>query len=264
MIVDGVNILTQYGAVMSEDSIDNIVSYPSLKSPETNDWAEETGIEVDLSSPLLDKKSVEISMLCNSSSVNDFVDFLRLKTYRIYEFSELGCTYKLRFSGISNFKYTDTKSSFILRLIDDLPLFNYVSSAPSLNAVDYGFMIDGTNINTFGVNIIEGTLDSLNGFSNIKNRLEIDNKLISGVKVFETEQFFSEYTAKLKCFMKQDVADFWIGYNGLLHTLIQPNLRTLVVNGSTYKFYYKSSKVVFFNVIKGKIFCEFEIEIVVV
>lgn len=264
MTIDGVNILTNYNGIISDESMKTIISYPSLKEPETNDWAEETGIEVDLSSPTLDKRNVSLAILCDADKASAFVDFLLLKTYRIYDFPELGCNYKFRFKGISNFDITNAKCTFTVNLIDDLPLFNYIYQAPTLNAVDYGCTIDAVNIKTFGVTILEGTYESLEGFSTVKNRLEIRNRLMSGVKVEEAVQMFSEYSATINCFMKQTIANFWIGYNALLYALAQPNLRTLVANGKTYQFYYKGCKIDLCHVSKGMIYCEFSIEIVIV
>ena len=50
------------------------MAYPSLKTPDQNDWQEEDGVEVDLSAPVLDTREVRLSFLLNDvyGSFSDF------------------------------------------------------------------------------------------------------------------------------------------------------------------------------------------------
>ena len=60
--MDGVDVYATYGAFVVQDGYKGLVQWPALKEPDSNDWAEEDGIEVDLSAPVLDAKEVRLEM----------------------------------------------------------------------------------------------------------------------------------------------------------------------------------------------------------
>lgn len=49
--IDGIDIYDEFGVIVEGDGYDELLSFPSLKEPDKNDWPEENGIEVDLSEP---------------------------------------------------------------------------------------------------------------------------------------------------------------------------------------------------------------------
>ena len=54
------------------------------------------------------------------------------------------------------------------------------------------------------------------------------------------------------------------GYNAFLYNLIKPENRILAINGKTYNFYYDKSKVITLIVINNVVWCNFEVNIVLI
>lgn len=262
MIIDGTNIQTTYNATLLQGGLKSLLVYPKLKTPAKNDWAEYDGVEVDLEAPKLDKKEVFISVLCNENSVDTFISFLTLKTYRIYNFTSIGKSFKLRFTGVSEMKTIQGRCFFKLKLSNDFPLYNYTYVAPNLTAShDFGYLLDGVNFTKYGIIPLQGTKDNLESITEVKNKLEIKSKFTSGVKVAEQVSKTKEYTATLNLFMKQSTANFFKGYNAFLHDLVKPNERTLTANGKTYKCYYQSARIEDLILSGGVVWCKFSVNI---
>lgn len=263
MIIDGTNIYTAYNAILLQGGLNSLLAYPKLKTPAKNDWAEHNGIEVDLEAPRLDKKEVTLKILCNTESVDAFLDFLMQKTYRNYHFTSINKAFKLRFNGVSDVKKIQGRCFLTLKLSDDFPLYDYTYEAPNLTAShDFGYLLDGVKFTKYGLIPLEGT--NLESTTEVKEKLEVGSKFINGVKVAEQTSKKKEYTATLQLFSKQSTADFFKGYNAFLHDLIKPNERILTADGKAYKCYYRSARIQDFILTEGIVWCKFSININVV
>ncbi|TXD47331.1 hypothetical protein [Polaribacter sp. IC073] len=264
MIIDNVNIATVYLATLLQGGLEAVLQYPKIKKPVSNDWAEHDGLEVDLSSPKLDSKGIDLNLLIDETKIDLFITFLLAKTYRVYHFSKLNTSFKLRFSGISDIEKIQGKCFIKLKLENDAPLKDYVYSVPNLTASSYNYTVDNVDISTYGIVPLQGSKDGLEGALNTKDKLEIKSNYTSGVKVAEQISKKQENKAILNLFMNQSTANFLKGYNAFLYNLIQPNARVLVANGKTYNFYYESSKISDLVVSEGKVWCKFSLNIVTI
>lgn len=263
MTIDNINIKTTYNAILLEDSFKTLLAYPKLKAPAKNDWFEYDGLEVDLEAPKLDKKQVVLNVLCSTNNVDAFISFLMLKTYRIYHFSDINKSFKLRFIGISDVKNMQGKCLFKIKLSDDFPLYNYTYEALNLTAShDFGYLLDGVNFTKYGLIALQGTKESLENITEVKNKLEIKSKFFNGVKVAEHPSKKKEYTATLNLFAKQSVDNFFKGYSAFLHDLTKPNERVITAYEKNYKCFYSSSKVEVFSITDNVVWCQFSVSIV--
>lgn len=261
MIIDNKNIQTTYNATLLQGGLKSLLIYPKLKTPAKNDWAEYDGVEVDLEAPKLDRKDIVLSILCNESSVDAFISFLALKTYRIYQFLEINKSFKLRFTGISEVKMIQGKCFFKIKLSDDFPLLNYTYETPNLTAQDYGFTLDGVNLKKYGIIPLQGTKESLSNVAEVKPKLQIKSKALNGVKVAEQVSKIKEYTATINLFIKQNTVNFFKGYNAFLHDLTKSNERILIAFGKSYKCYYKSARIEDFIVTNNEVWCKFSVNV---
>ena len=284
MTIDGVNILTTYSATLLYGSLNSLIEYPDIKPPKKNDWAEYDGIEVDLSNPVLDKRNVTLTFLILEDKIDSFVTFLLAKTYRDYYSKDLNYTFTLRCLEIVDIDKTQPKFAIKIKLSDDFPLKDYVYEGLSRiiyfssttitwdrtdiffgqSSTDYGFVIDDISSSAYGILLLEETNDSLDSSAKTKNKLEIESNFISGVFVAEQASKKKEYSATLDLFFKESVVNFMKGYNAFLYNLIKPENRILAINGKTYNFYYDKSKVITLIVINNVVWCNFEVNIVLI
>ena len=289
LYINGVDISAQYGMVLLQDSYKDLVQYPSLKKIETISWAERNGIDVDLCSPKLDTKGITLKFAIhdrNSTLVDDFMCFLSGSytliegkpnySYHKFEFRELGQSYILRVEEQGGLKLYDNLGFFDLKLVDDFPQRDYIYSPPkdSTNLsqgyeLTYDYILENelytetNDLADYGVMILDGTLDSIRKMPKIKHNLLRNIDTMSGA-LYDGGAAV-RYEAKdvqLHCFMRTaSVGEFCHNYNALLHDLTRPNPRTLYVDstGDEYPCYYKSGGVVEFEIIRGEVWCKFDV-----
>ncbi len=260
MTIDGINIKSKFGAYVLYGSYRSLLQYPKLKKPQKNDWAEYDGLEVDLVNPILDKKDIVLKIYCNGDA-EGFVNFLMQKTYRTYEFEDLGFSFKLRFIAVADVKkWTNQRGQsvvdFKLKLSDDsgqIPKLNYSVQSSIL---DLGFYLDGKNFKDYG---IYPKIDKEQ--VKTKPKLEIKSKFIKGVRVAEQVGKKKEYTATLKLFIHSNTQSFLSGYYQFLNDLIKSNERILTIQGKEYKCYYQSSKINVFDLQGSDVWCAFDVNV---
>jgi hypothetical protein len=285
MIIDGINIATTYSATLLYGSLNSVIEYPSMKAPLKNDWAEFDGVEVDLTNPILDKKDIDLNLLIAESKIDEFITFLKEKTYRIYHFDDLNTSFKLRCLELSDTQKIQGRCFIKLKLSDDFPLDGYVyegvpswyyfsSTTITFDRTDIFFgnkttgnsdlSISGISFSAYGISVLEGTKDSLEGVVKIKEKLEVKSKFISGVSVAEQVSKTKEYNATLKLFMNQDTNSFLNNYKAFLYEFVMPDVKILYAHGKEYQCYYSDSNVQDLIVLDGIVWCSFSVNIVVI
>lgn len=261
--IDGKNI-KDYTAILLEDSYKELVEYPKLKKVDSNKWAEYDGLEVDLESPKLDKREITLSLFFRDKEQFEYlVRDLMTTTYRTWNFSELERDYKLRLKAFSDLKATFNHCEVKVQLVDDFPLYNYSYVAPNLTQSDYGYSLDNVNFSKYGIIPLQGSRDGLDGRESTKSILKIENRIMQGIKVAEQPLKIKSRNAHMNCFMKLPVAKFWKGYNAFLYDLTKPNERTITAHGKSYKCHYDSAKVNEMIVDNGIVWCEFQLNVVI-
>jgi hypothetical protein len=267
LIIDGVNIFTEYGICIVDGGYNGLVQYPSLKTPYFNDWPDEDGIEVDLSNPKLDIKKFTIQLGgIYEFGVRGLIDFLSDNAYHEFTFTEIGIMRKLRLnlesarSGLIDYKL------FSLDFTDDFPLYNYTYEDPIPIDTFCGRVveIDGVPLTNYGISVTLGSHNEIVKTATIKQNLLVNNAIINGAIYDPENVVFSHKDVSIKCYIKADINTFWRNYNALLHNLVQPGERTFWydVRSEEFPCYYKSSNITNFIVINGEIFCTFDIVLV--
>lgn len=264
MIIDTVNIQQIYSATLLEDSLNSVLEYPSLKKPLSNDWAEYDGLEVDLLSPVLDKKEVVLSFLIEREKIDLFVSFLMAKTYRAYGFSEINTTLSLRFVEVTGIEKSLNKCSITVKLSDDFPLQNYTFTNPFLTAENRNYFLDGKNVAEYGLIVLNDSEFNLLSEVVTKDKLEIESKFIGGSLYSEQVSKKKETNATISFFANQTLSNFLIGYRAFLYNLVKPNMRVIVINGLSYNFYYDKSNIDAFILKNGNVWCSFQVKIILI
>lgn len=147
ILIDGIDIYSEFGVYAVDGGLCGLLSWPSLKQPDTIDYPDENGIEVDLEYPALSSKTFTIQ-LATSSNVDDFLNFIQSSVYHVWEFPLLGIHRKLRFISVPEFD-SNLFAIFNLELADDFPISgrNLVEN-PILNTDSnvYGFAIRNVSL----------------------------------------------------------------------------------------------------------------------
>lgn len=275
ILVDGVNIFTEYGVFVTTNGYNGLLSFPPLKTPNFVDWAERDGIEVDLSNPVLDSKTFQIafSATANNSDIGGLMVLLENQSYHTISFQDLNISKILRLvSGVSYTGFLGGIRFFDLEFADDFPIDNTIYRTHSISTVVplQGYALDGIDMSRYGIFILEGTQAEMLKSPAIKQQQTVNIQSLPGL-IYDggIAPVYKQKDVKLNLLMKcTNVAQFHTNWNGLIYKLITPGLKHLSANslGMIYPknlCHYKNSEIIEFILRpNGQVFCQFSLTLV--
>ena len=236
--------ISQWNATLLTDSFGELLSFPALKLPYKNDWAEENGTEYDLETPVWDTSEVVLKCYVPAGSYEAFTEALKGNVHNDYTFEKLQKTYRLRLSSITIEKYLAEGIFMNVKLVNDSPFSGYTYTMPQLSTYDTGALLDGKKIANYGVRLLQGSQEKILSKGEIKAPLQLQNNAMKSVKVAESSPMvYKEKVVKLKCNIHQPIADFFAGYEAFFYDLTRSGEHSLTYEGTPYKCVYKDSKV---------------------
>lgn len=249
LYIDGKDAYSLYSVFVTGDGYKELVAYPALKTIDSNDWAEEDGIEPDLSSPVLDTRELSIFFSYHGTNARfgAFVELLSDKAYHTFDFREIGKTYRLRLVTQPNLSLAISLGLFTLRFADDFPLDGYTYLKPiSTVAPQTAYELDGISFSDYGIYVLQGSEAEIQKSPAVKKNL-LQNIASKSGAIYDGEFVaFQTKEVKLKCLMRaKTLQEFWRNYNAFLYDLIRPDERQLYVDATGYEYpcYYKSCTV---------------------
>jgi hypothetical protein len=247
--IDDLGAYALYGVFITDGGYKDLVAYPSLKSVESNEWAEEDGEEFDLSAPVLGSRELSIRFACRGENeqFGAFVELLSNGAYHDFNFKEIGKTYRLRLVSQPNLSQVSTLGTFSLRFADDFPLSGYSYLAPQSGIVSQrGYELDERDLSEYGVYILQGSETEIQKSPAVKKNLLQDINSQAGA-IYDGELVtFQTKEVKLNCLMRANtMSEFWRNYNALLFDLVRPEERRLYLDSTRYEYpcFYKSCSV---------------------
>lgn len=262
LYIDGRDAYRQWGVFVINGGWNELISYPPLKTPDTNDWQEEDGVEADLSDPKLNTKEVSVRFAYSGlySRFLAFIELLSDGAYHDFNCSFIGRRFTLRMTQMPNLDTYRTLGFITLKFSNDFPLKDYTYKAPKsriMRAEDY--FIDGVPFTDYGCRILEGSLSEVMKTPAVKQNLLRNISTKNGATYDDLNVTFKSKDVKLNCLMRADTLDeLWRNYDALLYDLIRPDERMLEVSEleQTFPCYYKSASVSVFYP-EDKIWLEF-------
>ncbi len=110
-IIDGTDIAT-LGMFIERDGSNDLLVFPSRRTPDTNDWFEEDGLEVDLSGVTFDAKMVVINYVMIADNyvvfkqrLSAFENLHNQPASRSIYIREYATTFTLRFQSFVNYDH---------------------------------------------------------------------------------------------------------------------------------------------------------------
>lgn len=285
LTIDGEDIFTKYGVVVSDGGLASLVRWPSLKEVESNDWFEEDGLEADLSAPRLASRDVEIPLsLVRGNDILGLLAMLGSKTFHEVYSPDLGMTFRLRYVSCGSVSTVGGEvGTASVTMADDFPLWNFTRNGLASTSVQAcGITIDGRDLSAYGVRVLQGTVDSFRQAAESKTPLTRDiaarDGLITdgvtggGLTVEKGPSYDNPAMRKrsrsvtVKCFMsRMAAAAFAKNWRALLYDLTRPEGRTVTVAAleRSFRCYYSSCSVERFYSATGGLWCEFSVNLVI-
>lgn len=251
LYIDGNDAYTAYGVYVVEGGYNDLLKFHPLKNPTTNDWAEEDGVEVDLSAPVLNTKDVSLKLAVSGlySRLNSLVQRLSDKSYHTFNCVEIGRTFRLRLTQMSSLDTALTLGFVTLKFADDFPPeFNEWSEYRPLpwGAQSDDYTIDDRNFSEYGVRVLSGTLAEVLKQPQVKPNLLRNINTQQGVVYDGKGVVYKSKDVKLTCLARaQNKEMLWHNLDCLLFAMTRPDERMLGVRAIEDEFpcHYKSCTV---------------------
>lgn len=281
LTIDNKDAFTYFGVFVERWGYKALIQMPPFKNPDSTEWEEYDGAEYDLEDPVLDAKTFQMQFcVTNVTQVSDLFFLLSDKSYHIFNFVELGRSFKLRLSQNSTISSKVSLGKFTISLVDDFPPIRYQAGMSNtilnqafprvLNVQPYqssvikinvGYDLDDIDFGRLGVNILDGTNQNILKNPNVRDNLKVSVKGRSGVEYDDENVFYKPRDVQMKLLIHaDDITDFWHRYDSLFTALIQPDTRNLLSweVAMEYECFYKSCQVTKFDILNnGHVWCEF-------
>ena len=241
--IDGVDIFAQYGVIIAENGYNDFLTFLALVEPDKNDWAEENGIEADLSSPTFQPREITVPFaVINGKNWRNFYTMLVASGYRSVNIPALQKTWSLRVSEIPAFEEFPQGAAFEIKFVEDMPVINRSYPVANGTAVTAcAVAMDGKTLDKYGI-IIEDGLNDLQKPAPLKKALARKNILTSGQICDAQLVRFAEKEVTFKCCLNaSQMAVFWNLYDAFFGDLTKSGERLFSYNGQNYYGYYRKS-----------------------
>lgn len=281
LFIDSKDAMVEYGVFVERNGFRQTLQMPVFKKPDTTEWPEYDGIEVDLSNPLLEARQFQIQFcIKNVRWAEDLFIALSDGCYHTFTFAEIEKTMTLRLVSNGSFSSYIRLGKLTLTFSDDSPtrpaqpVIKAGDPTPppyalgASEVVQRGYKIDNLDLSRFGVYVLKGTDDTIRKAPNIREHLKITAKNINGVKYDSGgDVHWKSKDITLKLFMSvPSMKVFWQRYNALYYQLMGNGLRTFYFSPVDEEFhcYYKSNSVTRFErFASGRVWCEFSVVLTV-
>lgn len=269
-IIDSQDAYRKYGVLMTEGSCRSLLSWPSLKAVQGNEWHEEEGIEADLSAPALDTKNISLNFAVSNGTggYEAFMEIFSGSVYHDFHVPELEKSWRLRMTAHPALESAGSSLYLGVSFADDFPLDGYVYAVPESSVISSDeYMLDNRKFTDYGVRILGGTLPGFMKTASVRPNLQRNIKSRNGV-IYDGKGpvRLKAKDVSLNCLLRADsVSEMWRNYYALLYDLTLPWERKLYVRSldSEYSCYYKSSAVSEFDV-SGTVWMKFGITLCII
>lgn len=250
--IDGRDIYSDFGVIITDGGYDDLFKLPGMIEPDKNDWAEEDGIEVDLSEPRLQPREITVSFASISyMQWQLFIEFLTLPTERIVDgvpimsinrtvtIPYLARTWTLRYDSMTELGLYNEANLFEIKFIEDNPAIPVATVPVGTVPFESVLELDGVSLDKYGI-IVEDGLDDFDKTPALKRNLTRTSSAISGQIYDAGTAVFAEKEITVRCTMIAiNMAGLWAQLDALLATLVQPGERTISRGGRGYSAYYR-------------------------
>ena len=256
--IDNINI-SNYGASL-DGNINDLIAYPPLKDVKIIDWPDKNGIDPDLSEPVLDACQIKLSFYA-PNGISSLMSVLAFGGYHVFEFVELGITRSLRMIGSDNNYAIGNADIVTIKFANDFPMQGYEYLPPNGQARSYGYVIDSTDLSSYGLVPLYGIVEQMRKNPEVKKNLTKTVANVSGVEYDAEKLLYTSKDVSLKLYYNGPYSDFWRNYNALLYNLIQPGTRMFRVGTKADAFYYKKCTVDHFSINNQNARCVFSLDL---
>lgn len=262
MTINSVDIST-FGMLLLKGGDVDFFAFPERKNPQTNDWFEHDGLDVDLSEAYFNARKMTFKFRLKANSTVQLTNRIETIEALLYSaglksvhLSNLGVTWQLRFIAISDFKFKghlsttgDKVAEFSCEFSEDNPRANISSVTVPIStlSVDNNLLLNGYEFANFGI-VVKKIYDTALCIRSPKKGLERTFERRDGV-VSDTGLAPKKQARNIviECRMSAPTLfELWHNWSALFNQLNKYDSSAykdgiaLAVNANVLRCYYKS------------------------
>lgn len=264
-LIDGQSAYNSFGIFALQGGMAELMSVPSFKNIEITDWLDEDGIEADLSAPVLDKHSMNLSFgFDDMASLPSFFSLLGGDHVHTFSFPDISRTKSLRMTSNGRLASFINAGSLTLSFTEDTVTIPETSPYPlgSTRVTQRGFKLDGTDLSQYGCWVLDGSIQNWRRSPSVKENLVISSRSLAGQTYYaqaDGTRYKSRDLSLNILINARNTTEFNACFNSLLYDLTQAGERSLrlgIYSGDNGCF-YKSCRCKRLEACKsGTIWCE--------
>lgn len=267
--IDGIDIFVKYNIGIVRDGFNDLFVFPAFKDLYYNDWPENDGIDIDLSDPKLNNKTVDIkfaSVTLDNEMIDSFIVFLTQPGYRTLTMTTLGRSWQLRLNKESARNVERNTQEFTLQFYDDFPLItgSFTRKGYGFNLPKSEYKLDGISFSEYGLIVNKGKAEIYKS-PDQKTNLEVNIGTLNSV-IYDTSRYvFKQKEVTLQCsFLCENLDMFWNNYYSFFSDLTKPESRLLAVDymNDVFECHYKSSSDFKIEIHPSYILCQFSLVLI--
>jgi hypothetical protein len=246
LLIDGVDAFTQYGAYLSDGQLAALLELPKLKTPTSTEWADQDGMEYDLTAPLLDSRTLSLKFhLRTPAGFYSLIEALQTGAYHTFDVPSIGQTYTLRLTQTGSLSVTGNLITVSLTFSEDTPIVSTGSPSTSALLPLTGITLDDVDLAYYGIQPIEGIRADVITPLPQREALKVTTCNTAGIALYDSQtvtQKPSTFTLPLYI-TAPTVTELIRRYHSLLATLLSPNLHIIVAYSHTIQCFYQSVSI---------------------
>ena len=246
LINDTMDLKRDFSTTALEGHLSSIITPPVLKPFSKTEWADQHGMDYDVSNPVLNARTLSMPFYCTSElNYQKLVSYLELNIVNKWYFEAINRSYTLRLTGSSKVVHHTEKWWFTLTFSEDIPTVEHVNALPRIHR-KAGFTMDGVDFGNFGFSFLERHVQEILKPFPVKQNLRISSSHTTGLEYPDKNTYYANKQVKLPLFCKG--ADVLQKLDLLVWKLTQPGFREFdeIETGNWYKFIYRRIDVVEF------------------
>lgn len=246
LLIDGTDAFTQYGAYLSDGQLVTLLELPKLKTPISTEWADQDGMEYDLTAPLLDSRTLSLKFhIRTPEGFYSLIETLQTGAYHTFNVPSVGQTYTLRLTQTGSLNVTGNLITVSLTFSEDTPIVPTGSPSTSALIPLTGITLDSTDLAYYGIRPIEGIRADVITPLPQREALKVTTCNTAGIALYDSQTVTQKpATLTLPLYITAPtVTDLIRRYHSLLVTLLSPNLHTIEAYGHTIECFYQSVSI---------------------
>lgn len=263
LFIDGVDVYDMYGVFVEGNGFDGLLGFPAMVPPDSNDWAEEHGIEVDLSEPKLQAREFTMYFAHMGVAWELFYEFMATPGIRVLSVPALAKSWQVRVVEMTKLEEYNGVDLLSVKFAEDS--IEVPAGYPSANAsglLTSVVSLDGKTLDKYGI-ILTGGLDDLAKAPKLKTNLTRTALSINGQEYDSGMVRYSQKQVTFKCCLNAvQTADFNNLYNAFFGDLLKPGLRKIGYKGKSYDAYYSHTANWKLLTMASQVVCEFDVTLI--